>query len=325
MYPLKFYPILKTLIWGGEKIIPYKNIDSSQNKIGESWELSGVYGNESVVANGSLKGFTLPEVIKHMGAELLGNDNYQRYGNEFPILIKLIDAKSNLSIQVHPNDELAAKRHNSNGKAEMWYIVNKEPEAALTIGFNKEINIEEYKESIKNNTITDYLQKYNIEVGDCFYLPPGTVHSIGAGAFILEIQQTSNITYRIYDYNRKDSDGNYRELHTKLAIDAIDFNVKDDYKSHYVSAKNSEINLVSSPYFTTSAYEINKEQIIDTSKLESFVVVICISGDGILTDSNNNEIDIKQGETILLAASNNYIKITPSEEKEIRILTSYII
>ena len=222
MYPLKFKPILKTLVWGGEKIAPFKGIKTDIHNIGESWELSGVKGNESVVANGPLAGKTITELIGEYKGELVGKTNYEKTGTEFPLLIKFIDARQDLSIQVHPDDELAARRHNgSKGKTEMWYVVKADKDAHLMSGLKQAITPEEYVTRVADNTITDVLHDYNVSPGDVFFLPAGRIHSIGAGSFIAEIQQTSDITYRIYDFGRLGLDGKPRELHTELAKDAL--------------------------------------------------------------------------------------------------------
>ena len=218
----KFKPILKSMLWGGDKIIPYKGIVSDAKSVGESWEISGVKENESVVAEGPDAGMLLPELIKRDGAALLGKANLERFGEEFPLLIKFIDARQDLSIQVHPNDEQAWERHQSKGKTEMWYVVDADPGSSLRSGFAKQVTPEEYEASIADNTITDLLAEYDIKAGDLFFLPAGRIHSIGAGAFIAEIQQTSNITYRIYDFNRVDANGNPRELHTEQSKAVID-------------------------------------------------------------------------------------------------------
>ena len=280
----KFQPILKSTIWGGEKIVPYKHIASDQKQVGESWELSGVKGNESVVAGGPEAGTTLPGLIARHGAALLGKANAARFGQEFPLLIKFIDARQDLSIQVHPNDALAWERHKSKGKTEMWYVVDADKGARLRSGFAKQVTPAQYEASVADNTITDLLAEYEIHPGDLFFLPAGRVHSIGAGAFIAEIQQTSDITYRIYDFNRKDADGNTRELHTELAKGAIDYTVLPDYRTHYQKAQDREVELVSCPYFTTSLYDLTEAQTIDYSALDSFVVVICVEGKGTLCD-----------------------------------------
>ena len=304
----KFQPILKSTIWGGEKIVPYKHIASDQKQVGESWELSGVKGNESVVAGGPEAGTTLPGLIARHGAALL--------------LIKFIDARQDLSIQVHPNDALAWERHKSKGKTEMWYVVDADKGARLRSGFAKQVTPAQYEASVADNTITDLLAEYEIHPGDLFFLPAGRVHSIGAGAFIAEIQQTSDITYRIYDFNRKDADGNTRELHTELAKGAIDYTVLPDYRTHYQKEQDREVELVSCPYFTTSLYDLTEAQTIDYSALDSFVVVICVEGKGTLCDDSGNEMPIHQGETVLLPATVKSLRVIPGGN--LKMLTSYI-
>ena len=245
MYPLKFRPILKSMVWGGEKIAPFKSISTDQHNIGESWELSGVKGNESVVANGEYAGKTISEMIREFKGSLIGKSNWEKTGEEFPLLIKFIDAKQDLSIQVHPDDELAARRHNgSKGKTEMWYVVDTDPGAHLMAGLKKAITPDEYVEEVNNDTITDVLEDFSLQPGDVFFLPASRIHSIGSGSFIAEIQQTSDITYRIYDFGRLGLDGKPRELHTELAKDAIDYKVYPDYKTHYTKSKDKENVLV---------------------------------------------------------------------------------
>ena len=323
MYPLKFRPILKSMVWGGEKIAPFKSITTDLHNIGESWELSGVKGNESVVANGEYAGKTITELIREFKAGLIGKANYERTGEEFPLLIKFIDAKQDLSIQVHPNDELAAKRHNgSKGKTEMWYVVATGENAHLMAGLKEKITPEEYVERVNNNTITDVLQDFTLQPGDVFFLPAGRIHSIGAGSFIAEIQQTSDITYRIYDFGRLGLDGKPRELHTELAKDAIDYNVYPDYRTHYEKAADKENVLVDCRYFTTSLYELDKEYDMDLSALDSFLIIICTGGNAVITDSEGNRETVRQGETVLIPASTAGVKIAP--EGKVQFLTSYV-
>ena len=318
----KFQPILKSLIWGGEKIAPYKGISTDQRNIGESWELSGVKDNESVVAEGPEAGTTLPGLIARHGAALLGKENYERFGEEFPLLIKFIDARQDLSIQVHPNDELAWERHKSKGKTEMWYVVSADKHAHLRSVFSKQVTPAQYEASVADNTITDILADYKIHPGDVFFLPAGRVHSIGAGSFIAEIQQTSNITYRIYDFNRRDADGNTRELHTEQAKDAIDYTVLPDYRTHYEAAQDARVELVSCPYFTTSLYDMTRPQTLDLAALDSFVVAICIEGRGTLTDDSGATVTVHQGETVLIPASARSLTFTP--DGGMKVLTSWI-
>lgn len=318
----KFKPILKSMLWGGEKILPYKGIVLDQKQIGESWEISGVKDNESVVAEGPDAGMKLPELIARDGAKLLGEENYKRFGEEFPLLIKFIDARQDLSIQVHPNDEQAWERHRSKGKTEMWYVVDADPGSSLRSGFAKKVTPEEYEASIADNTITELLAEYDIHAGDLFFLPAGRIHSIGAGAFIAEIQQTSNITYRIYDFNRVDANGKTRELHTEQSKAVIDYDVQPDYRTHYEASDDKRIELVSCPYFTTSLYNITKVHNINLKETDSFVILICTEGEGTVTDSNGDSIAMRQGETVLVPATVTSLTITPKEN--IKILTSMI-
>lgn len=323
MYPLKFEPILKQTLWGGDKIIPFKHLNENLPNVGESWEISAVEGSESVVANGADKGLTLPEMVRKYKEELVGEANYMRFGNKFPLLIKFIDAKLDLSIQVHPNDELARKRHNSFGKNEMWYVIAADKGAKLISGFAEQITPKEYKERVCNGTFAEVLQTCEIKPGDVFYVPAGRVHGIGAGSFIAEIQQTSDVTYRIFDYNRKDQNGKARELHTNQAMDAINFaDVQDDFRTEYEQTENEPIEVVASPYFTTSVYDMTEEITCDYSELDSFVIFICTEGSCKITDDSKNELTLCAGDTILLPASTQEVTITP--DGRVKLLETYV-
>ena len=322
MYPLKFQPILKQTLWGGDKIIPFKHLNEKLERVGESWEISGVENNESVVINGEYRGYTLPQLVREFKDVLVGEDNYHRFGDTFPLLIKFIDAQKDLSIQVHPSDELAKKRQNSLGKTEMWYVIGAEKGAKLRSGFSKQITPKEYKEHVANDTITDVLMEYEIHAGDVFFLPAGRIHSIGAGAFIAEIQETSDITYRIYDFNRVDANGKKRELHTELAKDAINYEVQEDYRTHYEVEKNEPVELVACPYFTTSLYDIDEEVSCDYSELDSFVVLMCMEGNCTLTTDKEEPMEIHAGETVLIAAENNEVILNPHGKA--KLLESYV-
>ena len=316
LYPLTFKPIFKEIIWGGSDILPYKGMPADSKKIGESWELSHVNENFSVVANGTLEGKTIDELIKEYGSRLLGKKVIDQSGNTFPLLIKFIDARDNLSIQVHPDDSLAKIRHNSLGKTEMWYVVNATPDAILYSGFSQQINANEYVSRVENNSIMDVLKSYNVKAGDVFFLPAGRVHAIGSGCFIAEIQQTSNITYRIYDYNRKDASGNERELHTELAKEAIDYTLYPDYKTQYASIENEATELVKCSYFTTNILTLNKTKLRDISSIDSFVVYICMEGKATLKDNKGNNLSVQQGQTILISADTNSISIEPEHDSK---------
>lgn len=322
LYPLTFKPILKSVIWGGSQICPFKGITPTEEGVGESWELSHVDDNFSVVAEGELANKSLDELIKEYGKELVGGKVMERFGSRFPLLIKFIDARDNLSIQVHPDDELAKVRHNSFGKTEMWYVIKADKGASLYSGFSQQIDKEEYVKRVENNTIMDVLKKYDVSEGDVFFLPAGRVHAIGAGCFIAEIQQTSNITYRIYDYNRKDKNGNTRELHTVLAKDAIDYTLYPDYRTHYKAHTNATVNLADCKYFTTNLIELDTVMVRDFEELDSFVVYICMEGSATLRDSNGYEIRIHQGQTALIPANNKTVAIIPAPKA--KFLEAYI-
>ena len=304
LYPLKFKPILKEIIWGGDEICRFKNLHPQRNGIGESWELSHVKNNVSIVANGELQGKSLEELIGIYREKLLGEKVIERFGTTFPLLIKFIDARDSLSVQVHPDDRLAKQRHNSFGKTEMWYVVRAAQGAFLYSGFAQKITPDEYVKSLEDDTFVNYLQRHEVNPGDVFFLPAGRVHAIGAGCFIAEIQQTSDITYRIYDYNRKDANGNPRELHTELAKDAIDYKIYSDYKLNYIPGQQSVQPLASCPYFTTNLIEGKKGDTIQISHRDSFSIYICIEGNVQLTDENGYFIEMQQGETVLLPAEN---------------------
>jgi mannose-6-phosphate isomerase len=308
----KFNPILKSTLWGGEKIVPFKHLTSTQTNVGESWEVSDVEGDESVVADGPDAGKNLSQLVREQQAALVGKDNYARFGNRFPLLIKFIDACDDLSIQVHPNDQLAMQRHQSMGKTEMWYVIdNAGGKAHLRSGLSRSITPEEYAAKVADNTICEALSEYAVQPGDVFFLPAGRIHSIGAGCFIAEIQQTSNITYRIYDFDRRDKNGNPRELHTELAKAAIDYTVEADYRTHYTPKKDEPVELVSCAYFTTSVYDLTEEMTVDYADLDSFVIFICLEGRCTVTDDSGAQVGLQAGESLLLPATVKDVHVVP--------------
>lgn len=313
LYPLKFKSILKEIIWGGSEICKFKNIEPQQDGIGESWEISGVEGSVSVVANGALENKSLDSLIGEYKKQLVGEKIFDKFGTTFPLLIKFIDARDNLSIQVHPNDELGKKRHNSFGKTEMWYVIDAEKNAFLYSGFKKQMTPDLYVKSIEDDTFIDYLAKHEIKKGDVLFLPAGRVHTIGAGSFVAEIQQTSNITYRIYDYNRKDANGNSRELHTELAKDAIDYKIYDNYRIDYSTHKNEAVELESCQYFTTNLLDLDNHITQDYKSTDSFVIYICMGGSCRILDNKGNELDIRRGESVLIPADTASVEIRPDE------------
>ena len=271
------------------------------NQIGESWELSAVSGDESIVSDGPLQGKTLNELIEIYKTDLVGKSVYERFGNDFPVLIKYIDAQKDLSVQLHPHDHLAKQRHNSFGKNEMWYIMDADPGAKLIAGFSKDTDQNEYQQYLQNGQIEDLLHYESVKSGDVFFIRTGTVHAIGAGILLAEIQQTSDITYRIFDWNRIDKDGNTRELHTELALDAIDFVKRSDHKVAYTAESNQRNLMVNSPYFTSEIIAVEGEMSIETDRLDSFIVLMAVQGNTqISVDGTNYPLPF--GSTVLLPA-----------------------
>jgi mannose-6-phosphate isomerase len=316
---IKFEPLLKQTLWGGSKIIPFKHLDAQLDIVGESWEISGVKNSETVVANGPFKGMSLNQLVREQKELLVGKENYQRFGDEFPLLIKFIDACQDLSIQVHPTDETAHRQGKSRGKTEMWYVLESAPGAQLYNGLKQQMTPEQYKEMVENDTITDALARYEVSEGDVFFIPGGRIHSIGAGCFVAEIQQTSDVTYRIYDFKRKDKNGNYRELHTQLASESIDYTVQDNYRVDYECLKNEGVQVATCPYFTTAVYDLTEPMILDYSDLDSFVILIGVKGAGKLI-CEGEEMPFQMGDTVLLPATIKEVKV----EGEVKFLETYV-
>lgn len=314
MYPLKFQPILKERLWGGTKLKDILAKPIENDITGESWELSTVKGAISVIANGNLTGTSLQEFIDENPKAVLGISVVERFGTDFPILIKFIDAKKDLSIQLHPNDKLAKARHDSFGKTEMWYIMDADEDANLIVGFNKDVTKEEYAKSLENNTLFDLLNYESVKEGDTFFINTGKIHAIGAGVLLAEIQQTSDVTYRVFDFNRKDKNGNQRELHTELALDAIDYSKKDDFKVTYSKAINTINTMVDCPYFKTNFLELSQNITQDVSQRDSFTIYMCVGG-SVEIQNDFGSTSIRKGETVLVAADSNTINLKTSGAK----------
>ena len=291
LYPFVFKPNNKKLVWGTEE-----------------WAISAVPGSESIVANGPLEGKSLSKVIESAPEAILGREVYVKYG-AMPLLAKIIEAKADLSIQVHPNDQMARRLHNKMGKSEMWYILEAEPGAHLYAGFEKEITPQEYARMIEDGSIIEVLAKHNVNKGDIFYLPAGRVHAICGGITLAEVQQSSDLTYRIYDFKRKDKDGNYRQLHTKEAMECIDYSIRSNNRIIYEKQENKSIEVVDCPYFKTSVCDVNGKAHFDYAAIDSFVIIIATKGNGTITDSEGNNMPLTAGETILLPATNKYIVV----------------
>ncbi len=314
LYPLSFRPIYKTKIWGNERFRNVLGKDTGGlKKTGESWEISGVTGDITVVRNGFLAGNDLQELIEVYMGDLVGDKVYEKYGIEFPILVKFIDADDILSVQVHPDDELARKRHNAYGKAEMWYVMQSDPGAEIIVGFERDVTRQEYMEYLRTKRLREILHSETVTTGDVFYLPPGRIHAIGAGILVAEISQTSDITYRIYDWDRVDDRGRSRELHTELALDAIDYHSYPQYKTPYTDRLNEPVELVASDHFHTRLLHFDRPLDRDHYELDSFVIYIGLEGETVVEHENGTET-IRKGETLLVPAVLKDIRLVPQQE-----------
>ncbi len=323
LYPLKFKPVCLEKIWGGTRLKTMLNKDFSPlSNCGESWEISAVEDHISEVNNGFLQGNNLAELVEIYMGDLVGDSVFRKYGTEFPLLFKFIDANDDLSIQVHPGDKLAKERHNAYGKTEMWYVVFAEKGALINTGFNQQVTPEMYLEYLDQGKLPEILCYEEANPGDVFFIPAGRVHAIGKGILLAEIQQTSDVTYRIFDYNRKDAEGNTRELHTGLAIDAIDFSYSDEYKTKYTAEKNKSSEIVTCSYFTTNLLEFNTKIEKDYHLLDSFIVYMNIAG-RFRIEYEDGEETVEPGETILVPASLEVFKLNPLTE-EVKTLEVYI-
>ncbi|MBT0608346.1 type I phosphomannose isomerase catalytic subunit [Aequorivita echinoideorum] len=311
-YPIKFEPILKEKIWGGNKLKTYFN-KNANNTIGESWEISGVEGNISIIKNGKFSGRDLRWLLKNFKEAVVGKKVFDKFGTTFPLLFKFIDAHEDLSVQLHPNDELAALRHNAFGKTEMWYILHAEENSRLILGFNQKMTKEKYQNALSAHKITEILHSENVNNGDAFFISPGTVHAIGSGIVLAEIQQTSDITYRIYDWDRPDASGNLRELHTDLALQAIDFFNKKS-KLDYVTKENEPSKIISSKYFEINMLQLKQNISVDCSRRDSFSVYMCAEGNATITVNGIAE-SIESGETMLIPAACTEVGIATSSVK----------
>lgn len=304
LYPLLFEPNLKTVVWGGQQLRPYKGLDASDEPIGESWEVSAVPSGVSIISNGVWQGRDLVSVINEHPEEILGKAVNEKYHGQLPLLVKFIDAKRDLSIQVHPNDEMALREHGKMGKSEMWYIIKAEKGAHLYAGFNQNITPYEYQKRVEDGSITAVLADHEVKAGDVFYLPAGRVHAICGGIMLAEVQQSSDVTYRIFDYNRPGLDGKPRELHTELAAKAIDFHVEENYRTEYVDPENKAVQIIDTPYFDVRVMEVLKPFHRNLRKYDSFVISMCIEGDcEVHVRSTGEVVLLRQGRSMLMPAA----------------------
>lgn len=310
MKALQFNALLKTTIWGGEEVTALKKLENAPKQVGESWEISGVPGNETVVADGEFKGETLEKLIERFGAELVGKRNIERYGTTFPLLIKFISAAQDLSIQVHPDDAMAQRMGHPYGKTEMWYIVHTQPGASLCSGFNADFSADGYTKSLADGTLMNHLSRHETQPGDCFFIPAGRIHSIGAGNFLVEIQQSSNDTFRVYDFDRTDAEGHKRELHVAQAREALDYKAYPEYRTQYEPHPNDCTPLVDCPQFTTRLYELTAPLKADYTDIDSFVILIAFEGAATLRYAEG-ELTLRAGESVLFPATTEGVEIVP--------------
>jgi mannose-6-phosphate isomerase len=324
LYPLKFTPICKDKIWGGNKLNQLLNKQYPDlTNCGESWEISGVQDEVSVVSNGFLKGNNLEELIEVYMGDLIGEKVYEKFGIEFPLLVKFIDANDNLSIQVHPNDELSMERHDAFGKTEMWYVIQADPGARLISGFNRKIDKAGYLKYFKNGQLEQILNYEEVNEGDVFFIPAGRVHAIGKGIVVAEIQQTSDVTYRIYDFNRVDDQGNPRELHTDLAVDAIAYEHENNYRTDYTPIADKSVKLVECQYFTTNILPLATTVERDFTDMDTFVIYTCLDGRYSISWEEDSII-VEKGETILVPAMINNFVLSVIDGSKAKLLEVFI-
>lgn len=324
LYPLLFEPNLHPVVWGGNRLRPYKGLEPTDEPIGESWEVSAVPSSTSIIANGEWKGKDLISVINEQPDAILGKKVNEKYIGKLPLLVKFIDAKHDLSIQVHPNDEMAMRNHGKMGKTEMWYVIKADEGAHLYAGFKQEITADEYQRRIADGTIIEVLADHQVHTGDVFYLPAGRVHAICGGILLAEVQQSSDVTYRIYDYDRPGMDGKPRELHTELAAQALDYHVENNYRTEYSDSSNKAIQIVDTPYFDVRVMEVSKPFHRDLIKYDSFIITMCLEGDcKIHIRSTGDEILLKEGNSTFIPAAIANYDIIP-QQGVTRILDAFI-
>lgn len=324
LYPFLFEPNLHSVVWGGKRLCPYKGLPASDVPIGESWEVSAVPSSTSVISNGLYAGRDLSSVIDLAPAEILGEAVASRYGGQLPLLVKFIDAERDLSIQVHPNDEMARREHGKLGKSEIWYIIDAKPGSFLYAGFKHEITPDEYKRRVADGTIVEVLARHEVKPGDVFYLPAGRVHAICGGILLAEVQQSSDVTYRIFDYNRPGMDGKPRELHTELAAQALDFHVEDEYRTQYSHLPERANRIIDSPFFSVRVTEMTAPFHRNLVKYDSFIISMCIEGDcTIRLRSTGEEVLLKEGNSALIPAAIADYDVIPRQGKT-RVLDAYI-
>lgn len=324
LYPFLFEPNLRIMVWGGERLRPYKGLEPSEEPLGESWEVSTYPTFPSVISNGDFNGRPLSSVIADYPNEVLGSAVNKKYKGQFPLLVKFIDAGKDLSIQVHPNDEMAMRQHGMMGKSEMWYVINADEWSHIYLGFKKEITSEEYRKRVADGTITEVLADHQVKPGDVFSIPAGRVHALCGGIVVAEVQQSSDLTYRIYDYNRPGLDGKPRELHTELAAQALDYHVEHNYRTEYKDEQNKAIEVIKSPYFNVRVMTLTESFHCDMTKNDSFIIIMCIDGKCMIRICSNGEaVELREGNSALIPAAIADYEIVPCSTQT-KLLDAYI-
>lgn len=326
LYPLLFEPNMKEVVWGGSRLKTWKGLEDDKRPIGESWEVSAIDERPGIISNGQYRGTKITEIIEQFGERILGKSVVEKYGREMPLLVKFIDARHDLSIQVHPNDEMAMKHHGKRGKTEMWYVIDAEPGASLFVGFKEHITPYEFACRTKDGSICDVLARHEVKTGDVFYIPSGRVHAICGGILLVEVQQSSDLTYRIFDYNRKDINGEPRELHIDKAKEAIDYEVLDDYRVHYMEKTQKAVPVIKSPFFNIRVIDVEKSFHRNMIKYDSFVITVCLSGTCTIKSrmgNNPTPTTLREGNSCLIPAELADYDIVPIDGK-VKILETFI-
>lgn len=310
----KFNSILKPVLWGGDKLVAFKGLPACDEPIGESWELSAMPGRESVVTEGPDQGLTLSRLVQRYGADLVGVDVYRRYDDRFPLLIKMIDAKRDLSIQVHPDDQMASRLHGCSGKNEMWYVLKADKGALIHTGFNRQMSDEELDRRLAEGSLLEVINATEVQPGDTFFIPAGQIHAIGAGNLLVEVQQSCDITYRVWDYGRRDSDGNLRELHVEQAHEALDFNARDGKVDYCLCDGQGVTPLMRCDEFAVTRVDVDESYRLEMPQPHSFVAMVCIQGDVTLSVEGMDHVSMHQGETVLIPAIVDSVLMTGSAQ-----------
>jgi mannose-6-phosphate isomerase len=311
LYPLRFKPSFKERIWGGDSFLHrLKLAGAPQANCGEAWLISGVAGEQSVVSNGYLAGNELGELLEIYMGDLVGDRVYEEHGDRFPVLLKLLDSNDWLSLQVHPNDELAAHRYSESGKSELWYIMEASPDAKLVSGLRSEMNRSSFMDHLLRNDLQTCLNYEEVGSGDLFHIPAGRIHALGPGILLAEIQQCSDRTYRLHDWGRTDKEGRSRDLHVEQALEAIDYQATISARSAFPRVLNKANRMLEAPYFNVNFLDLTQALHLDCEEMDSFVILLCVEGSVSVEDNDSKEMLIP-GECVLIPNCLSDIRLKP--------------